>query len=137
MWGGLALCGCFAPGCGPPLRAAETASLGEGTVPAAFALRRKAECGDTIPADLLVLSFRERSPRLLPGDAAAAREVENDKNWTGDPKLLRSFRPLRLEHRCCVSCRADHWQLDANQMSSGGDAKSHWTAERGEQLKRQ
>jgi hypothetical protein len=30
-----------------------------------------------------------------------------------------------------------YWQLNANQLSSGGDAKSHQTAERDEQLKRQ
>jgi hypothetical protein len=36
-----------------------------------------------------------------------------------------------------TTCHLAYWQLDANQLSSGRDAKSHQTAERDEQLKRQ
>ena len=63
--------------------------------------------------------------------------------------------PLRRNRNLCenwrVACRdagvgmielvirfhLAYWQLDENQLSSGGDAKSHQTAERDDQLKRQ
>jgi hypothetical protein len=52
------------------------------------------------------------------------------------------FRPLALQNKRETlpqhhDCHLAYWQLNANQLSSGGDAKSHQTAERDEQLKRQ
>jgi hypothetical protein len=49
----------------------------------------------------------------------------------------RTAKPNGRPFPNTTACHLAYWHLNANQLSSGGDAKSHQTAERDEQLKHQ